>query len=470
MDTSYAPWIQPVGVGSASAKYRNLLTILALLLVVSSPGWLYLLLFASADFDYSSALLQVPPILILHAVLVGMASRRDDFLRRVMLVGTLAKLACASAFLYMSFHVYNASVDSLHYFDQGQVYVNAMDANHGFLLLRPFWSNNFIYMLSGLVQSVVGYDLQTTTVIFAIISFWGQYFCYRAFCTVAAFEDRIQVALFLFLLPSLVFWSAPIGKDSVMLLFLGVTVYGLARLNKGMVASGAALSLPGIAAVALVRPHVALMVAVAFAIPFLLGRNQKGVAEMMIKVVGLPLLAGVTLYLAVSAGNFLQVEDFSQSAAILQKVGSKNNYGGSAFGGGAGVGARILSAPVLFIRPFPWEARNAQSAVTAAEGLFLGFLIWHRRRQLVLIARNWRQSPFFFFAMMFTVEFSIIFSAAITNFGLLARQRVMATPFLVMLLCVTEVSQAGSRLVPQPALVHLTPQTVGELALPAREL
>jgi len=60
---------------------------------------------------------------------------------------------------------------------------------------------------------------------------------------------------------------------------------------------------------------------------------------------------------------------------------------------------------------------------------------WRRRKQLLSVLRNWRENPFVFFLLLFVAEFSIIFSAAITNFGLLARQRVMATPFLIMLLC-----------------------------------
>lgn len=469
MNMIYMSQTQPVRGSGGSAKYKNLLTLLALVLVVSSPGWLYLLFFASAQFDYSSALLQVPPILIIQGVLVAIASRRDGFLRRVMLVGTLAKLACASIFLYMAFHVYDASVDSLHYFDQGRVYIGAMKANGGFLLLQPFWSNNFIYMLSGLFQSVVGYDLQTTMVFFALISFWGEYFCYRAFCAAAPLEDRSQPALLLFLLPSLVFWSAPVGKDSVMLLFIGIAAFGLAKLSQEMVVTGVALSLFGIAGVTLVRPHVALMIAAGFAVPFLLGPSRKGVGGMMIKVFGLPLLAAVTLYLAFSAQEFLQIEDFSQSAVILQKVGSTSNFGGSAFGGTAGPGQRILATPVLFFRPFPWEVHNGQSAVAAVEGSLLAFLVWKRRKQLSLILKNLRENPFVFFALVYVVEFSIIFSAAISNFGLLARQRVMATPFLIMLLCVTEVrhERYEVRLRQGRPMVDVPPQIADTVTLPA---
>ena len=416
------------------------LKLATLLLVLSAPLWLYLLLFASDSyFDYSSALLLLPPVLIGHGALVLMVSRRDGHLRRVMLLGSLAKVASASIFLYMAFHVYNMSVDALHYFDQGQVYLNAVQANRGWLLLHPFWSNNFIYMLSGALQSVIGPSLQTVTVVFALASFWGEYFCYRAFCTAAPSEDPSQAALLLFLLPSVVFWPACIGKDAVILLSIGLAAYGLAKLGQHIVVAGTLLAGIGIAGVLLVRPHVAAMFATACVLPLLLGKTRRGIAGVFGKVFGLPLLIAVTLYLSSTAGDFLQVENFSQSGAVFRKVAASNNSGGSAFAGSASLAQRALAAPALFLRPFPWEARNPQSAMASLEGLFLAGLAWKRRKQLFAVVKNWRENPFVFFLLLFVAEFSIIFSAAITNFGLLARQRVMAAPFLVMLLCLKNV-------------------------------
>ena len=54
---------------------------------------------------------------------------------------------------------------------------------------------------------------------------------------------------------------------------------------------------------------------------------------------------------------------------------------------------------------------------------------------LLLALRASRETAVILAAILFVAQFSIIFSAAITNFGLLARQRVMAMPFLVLLLC-----------------------------------
>src|SRR5205807_3285257 len=117
----------------------------------------------------------------------------------------------------------------------------------------------------------------------------------------------------LFLLPSVVFWSACIGKDAVILLSIGLAAYGLAKLGQHIVVAGALLVATGIAGVVLVRPHVAVMLATAYVLPLLLGKTRKGVAGMFGKVFGLPILIAVTLYLSMTAGDFLQMENFSQS-------------------------------------------------------------------------------------------------------------------------------------------------------------
>jgi len=89
----------------------------------------------------------------------------------------------------------------------------------------------------------------------------------------------------------------------------------------------------------------------------------------------------------------------------------------------------------LFFRPFPWEVHSLQAVIAAGEGLLLAFLVWKRRRELMLALRASRETAVILAAILFVAQFSIIFSAAITNFGLLARERVMAMPFLVLLLC-----------------------------------
>jgi hypothetical protein len=44
-----------------------------------------------------------------------------------------------------------------------------------------------------------------------------------------------------------------------------------------------------------------------------------------------------------------------------------------------------------------------------------------------------RSNPFLLFLVLYALEFTLIFAAATSNFGLLNRQRVMLLPFALML-------------------------------------
>jgi hypothetical protein len=56
-----------------------------------------------------------------------------------------------------------------------------------------------------------------------------------------------------------------------------------------------------------------------------------------------------------------------------------------------------------------------------------------RRKVLYRTLARIRSNPFAMFLALYTIEFTIIYAAATTNFGLLNRQRVMLLPFTLML-------------------------------------
>jgi hypothetical protein len=427
--------------------YAIPLQIVAALVLLSAPAWLYFLLFpgygSSTPWDWVTILL----LMFVAFGVAGFVSRGDRFLRRVMVVGLLCKFVACAASLYLAFYVYNGSADALSYATAGRIIATRFLSSGEWTVLHPIWSSNFIRMATGNLFIVTGPSLAVGSVVFSLIAFWGQYLSYRAFCNAvsAAPEDRRLAAMLIFLLPSLVFWSASIGKDSLAAFFIGLVCYGYARVNKTGRASLYLLLLAGLAGTLLVRPHVALMLGIALVCPYLLARNRRGVRGVLIRAVGLPLLLGATLYLAVAAQQFLSIEDFAQSSAAINRVSTNNRTGGSAMGGDAGMAARALGAPFLFVRPFPWEIHNAQAALASGEGMLLLLISFRKRRHIMAAVRNWRATPFTVFLIVFLVEFSVIFSAAISNFGLLARERIMATPLLLMLMCVPAADMARAR-------------------------
>ena len=110
---------------------------------------------------------------------------------------------------------------------------------------------------------------------------------------------------------------------------------------------------------------------------------------------------------------------------------------------------RLIQGPFLVFRPFPWEAHGAMSAFAALEGLGLFFLAWRKRREIRALTRHWRE-PYVLFILFFALEFSVIFAASTSNFGILVRQRIMLVPLFLMLLCAKP--PAGNAVVRVPAV------------------
>ena len=66
--------------------------------------------------------------------------------------------------------------------------------------------------------------------IFATLAFVGQLLLYAAFRRAVPTRRLFWYGIAVFALPSLLFWPSSIGKESLMLLFIGITAYGSARL------------------------------------------------------------------------------------------------------------------------------------------------------------------------------------------------------------------------------------------------
>jgi hypothetical protein len=73
-------------------------------------------------------------------------------------------------------------------------------------------------------------------------------------------------------------------------------------------------------------------------------------------------------------------------------------------------------------------------ALASLEGMAIFWIFWRRRRSLLYALHHWR-NPFILFILIFSTQFVIIFSAAISNFGILTRERIMLLPLALMLLC-----------------------------------
>jgi len=395
-------------------------------------------------------------VLAAQVILIRRMSGGDHFMAEVMIVGFLLKLAAVSAYMFMTVRVYEGVADVFFYFSTALRIVNKFSLTGEWTFLTPFWSTNFIIMLTSRLISIFGPAFQALMIIFATLSYWGQYLFYRAFCIAFPKQQHKDAALFMYFLPSIVFWTATIGKDAVIFFFIGGCCYSFAKIAQKTDPAGVIAALLSLGGVMLVRPPIAGMLAISLSGAYLLSRNRRGLLGMAAKTVGIPLLLLASIYFVVQARTFLNMRDIDQTQGIIRHVAVINQIGGSAFG--TSLTYRLVAAPLLLFRPFLWEVRSLQAAIAGIEALGLMIFFWRRRELVRSSLRSWRENAFILFSWVYILEFSLVFAGALTNFGTLVRQRVMIVPLALMVVLSQQLPRCRSLRIPVIRRPEPTPE------------
>jgi hypothetical protein len=294
-------------------------------------------------------------------------------------------------------------------------------------------------IVTGVVAVFTGANQTAKFLVFAWLGFLGCYLFYRAFVTALPNADHQRYALLIFLWPTLFFWPSSIGKDCWMLFTLGIASVGAARVLVRR-PGGYTFLVIGLMLGSFVRPHVSLMALLAFGVALLVGRRESSrriTPSSVAKIAGLVVIVALGGVLASRAATLLNVDDFSSSSvnAALAKNINRTGEGGSTFSppDPQNPVGYVESAITILFRPFPIESHGAEQIVTALEGVFLFGLCIASWRRLRSVLRRVRSEPYVTYALVYLLMFFFAFGT-VGNFGILARQRSQAMPFVFVLL------------------------------------
>lgn len=332
-------------------------------------------------------------------------------------------------------------------------------------------------VISGVAHTVVFDDFYGAFVVFTVISFLGACLFLRAFQIAFPSGDEKRYALLVFLMPSLVYWPSSLGKEAWVIFGLGLSALGAANLYVRKTMRGLALAVLGVAAMALIRPHVALLAVAAIAVGALgsgrvLSRDSSApdaapsitqprraqrtsrltvlVRRISIgsRVVAVALLVVGASWLSRYTADVLKVESLGtrEASTAFDYVEQQTSQGGSEY-----TAARVnnpLDYPwalvTVLLRPFPGEARDLPGLLASAETMFLLGLMVVSWRRLARLPSLLLRANYVLFAAAFAAMFVYAFSS-IGNFGLLARQRTQVLPFLFVLFAVPALVTRPSR-------------------------
>jgi hypothetical protein len=292
----------------------------------------------------------------------------------------------------------------------------------------------------GVVYVLTGPSVFAGFLAFTYLCFWGKVLIIRAFAVAVPEGDLRRYALLVLFLPTLLFWPASIGKEALMMACLGLIVYGGALLLAPRPKlRGVLYFLMGALLVLLVRPHLALMSILALGVAMGIGATGRvGVSSgrgRAARFIALGLLVVLALYGATRLTE--QFEEYADDGAQAALDGTleRSSIGGSAFDPVAVTAPHEVPAAVVsvFFRPFPWEAGNVASLMAASESLLLLGLVAISWRRIASFPSLSLRRPFLLYCLSYVVLFAVGFSF-IGNFGILARQRSLALPILLVFL------------------------------------
>ena len=390
--------------------------------------------FASDNAERLQGMLLVPVLIGLTVPIALRIARTEgdpDFFNIIM-AGLVAKLVFSFVRYLVAFHAYNGQSDMASYHQGGILYANSF-RHFIFPSTGNLIGTNWIRVFTGFVYAFTGTSIVAGGFLYAWLSFVGFVLLTRAFKVGIPNGDIRRYTILVLFLPSLLYWPSSIGKEAWMMFGIGLSSYGIACVFARR-SSGIVWTAVGIAAIIVVRPHIALIEFVGVVLAYALRRSStRSMAAPALRVLGLVVVLALGLFLVSRTASFFGQEQLSVSSTLSDTT-AQTAEGGSQFTP-VRVRTPLDMAPAfatVFFRPFPFEAGSTQELATSLECLGVLVLLaagWNRVRSVPRLVRT---TPYLTYALGYVMAFTFAF-ASFANFGILARQRVQALPFLLVL-------------------------------------
>ncbi len=412
-------------------------------------------------------------ILLIPAALVAIMgfvlhSRLPRSIKLLICAGLLLRVVGGLARYTVLTGVYDGIGDASGYFGRGVSYA-ASFARLDFSPITDssqwwegnWWGTQFVYFVSAIAVGITGPSMPAAFVTFSLLAFVGLAGFAAAFHKVYSEESASRYMRWIWLFPSLWFWPSSLGKEALIVLGLGVAWLGFtgtgAKVRWPLVALGTLITFA-------IRPQVAAVMLFALMVGHWLAGQGAWSARRILHGAALLVVGGAGIVLAMSS---LGIESFdAEGVQTYMEADPARRVGGGSSIDAVEIGASGAPAALvnIFMRPFPWEARNPMMLFSAVEILALWAIILWRRKVLRENLRSWRRDRLVAAALVFIGVYAITLGFMVTNLGIIARQRVFLFPFLFLLLEAVpkrRTAPAGvASIEPGPALEHVSERSV----------
>lgn len=289
------------------------------------------------------------------------------------------------------------------------------------------------------------------------LSFFAFAGCWRVFKLFYSFFPHLhkKIAIATLFLPSVLFWSSALIKDSITMGALGFFIYAFYQLffKQKKIITNSLIVILSAFLLFYIKPYIILCSLPAFLVWAYILLNKK------IKEKSMRLFATVIFTIITISGSifFMQkiagseiasqyaTQNILKALEAQQSVYSSFEDAGSAFKIGSidnSIGGMIKLFPTSLVaslfRPFIWEVRSPIMMLTALEALIFLWLTISciRYTSFIKFRQILANNPVLVFCLIYSVLFAAMVGMSTLNFGTLARYKIPALPFYLIMLFV----------------------------------
>ena len=300
----------------------------------------------------------------------------------------------------------------------------------------PFNENRFMIRLNALMMFVSGENIHVHTVFFCFLSFIGCILLLKLFQSfVEAGKKKWVLVTVLF--PSFLFWTSGGLKESLIILGLGLFLYGFLFIReRGL--SALLLLISGIA-VLLVTKYFLLICLLPAVLAYYLFINKTSAKQVVLKYGGVIVLTLIVLQLIAPIDkrtNFARIISKKQKYAIGEAKYMKAGSYSEVPVVDSTITSVVINLPIglwdSMMKPYLWQSRNPMMLLSAAENIALLILLI-----LALIYRD-RKKTYDYNILLFVCISVVLYFSIIgimtPVLGNLVRYKVVMLPLLVFVL------------------------------------
>jgi hypothetical protein len=354
-------------------------------------------------------------------------SEKDPDLFKFLMWAVVIHLVFAPLQIWVVDHYYHGITDYNRYVDQGAVIGHHFDHFQFSVNNIEFLGEGAVSYMAGVVFAIVGSDKLAVFFVFNWFSFLGSVCFFRAFRTTFPEDRSRRYQWLIFYLPSILFWTAGVAKETIMYVGLGVAALGAAKIMAQKRGGAILLGLGTLLGV-YIRPQEFLLFLSCVAMATLFRRRSRRPLGFLRRCLVIGAQVGL-IVAAVALTN--ELGKHGGNTFDLTAIAKNNRGQSSSINYTPGPKGFFKDLYYTLIDPLVINAHGKSQLIASFENLTLVALAVNSLKRVRHFLRVCVLRPYVLASLVYCVLFCYAF-AALGNLGLIDRERVLMLPFLLV--------------------------------------